>query len=190
MKAVVEALCQAPPAIAYATHLDIAHWPDFIRSISKVRMQTEGTVGIGTRFAEIRTMFGREATEEMTIAALDPPQRQMLTAQNHGTRYTATVEFLPEGSGTRLRLTFEGVPVTTMARLFAPLGLLMAGSVRKLIQSDLNDVAAEANDARAVIAEPRRQATQGRQHQQSRDRSGKQRPQRTRNRDGERRPAG
>ena len=38
-------------------------------------------------------MFGRQATEEMTVAALEPPNRTVLTAQNHGVRYTATTEF-------------------------------------------------------------------------------------------------
>ena len=146
VKAIAEAVtAAAPPEIAYATALDLARWPDFIRGISKLEIVTPGEPEVGTRFRETRTMFGREAVEEMTIAELDPPNRQVFTAQNHGARYTATTQFIADGSGTRIRLTFEGVPVTFLARLLSPLALLMAGSVRTQIQNDLNDMAAEAD---------------------------------------------
>ncbi len=144
MKILVEAVTTAPPEIAYATNIDIARWPDFVKGISKIEILDPGPILAGARFRETRTMFGREATEEMTVASLEPPHRQVFTAENHGARYVATTEFVPEANGTRLRLSFEGVPVTFAARLFSVLSLLMMGQVRKQLQSDLNDVAAEA----------------------------------------------
>ena len=144
MKAVVESVTTAPPEVAYATNIDIANWPAFIRGITHVAILSGGAIDTGTRFRETRTMFGREATEEMTVATLEPPRRQIFTAENHGVRYVATTEFLPEGHGARLRLTFEGVPLTMTARIMSVMAMLMMGQVRKQLQNDLDDVAAEA----------------------------------------------
>ena len=144
MKAVVESVTSAPPDVAHATNIDISRWPEFIRGITRVEILTDGPIGVGTRFRETRTMFGREAIEEMTVAALESPHRQVFTAENHGARYVATTDIIPEGSGSRLRLTFEGIPVTLAARLLSFVSVLMMGQVRKQLQNDLDDVAAEA----------------------------------------------
>ena len=46
--------------------------------------------------------------------------------------------------GTNLTLTFAGLPRSLPARLFAPLGFLMLGVVRRQLASDLADLAREA----------------------------------------------
>ena len=76
--------------------------------IERVEILTPGPVAVGTRFRETRIMFGRRATEEMTVAELDPPRRLVLTAYNHGTAYRAEHLFAPEGDGTGLTLIFAG----------------------------------------------------------------------------------
>ena len=144
MQVTVECTTRAPVEIAYATHLDVMQWPRFVRGIEKVEMLTQGPPRVGSRFRETRLMFGRRASEEMTIAELVPAQRQVLTAENHGTRYTATATFTPQEGGTLIRLRFEGAPVSLLARLMSGLAMLMAGTVRKQLQADLDDVAAEA----------------------------------------------
>lgn len=86
-------------------------------------------------------MFGRQATEEMTVAELQPPSRFVLTAQNHGTRYRA--EHLVTARGQdhcHVKLTFEGQPTTLAARLMNPLALLMRGTVSKQLAADLDDI--------------------------------------------------
>ena len=145
MQVTVECTTRAPAEIAYATHLDVMQWPRFVRGIEKVEMLTQGPPRVGSRFRETRLMFGRRASEEMTIAELVPAQRQVLTAENHGTRYTATATFTPQEGGTLIRLHFEGAPVSLLARLMSGLAMLMAGTVRKQLQADLDDVAAEAD---------------------------------------------
>ena len=45
------------------------------------------------------------------------------------------------GGGTTLALEFEGRPVTLLARLFAPLGLLFQGTVKRQLAADLADLA-------------------------------------------------
>ena len=134
----------APPAAVYATITDLARWPDFVRGIERMEILTSGPVGVGTTFRETRTMFGRSATEEMTVAQLKPPHRFDLTAENHSTRYLVVHDIAPAPDGARLRLVFEGTPLTLAAKLGSVIGLLFKGAVMKQLQSDLADVKAEA----------------------------------------------
>ena len=103
-----------------------------------------GPVGVGTRFRETRTMFGRKATEEMTVAAHDPPRRFDLSAENHGTRYLARHEITPAPGGARLRLEFGGTALTFGARLGMAIGFLFKGAVKRQLRADLDHLKAEA----------------------------------------------
>jgi carbon monoxide dehydrogenase subunit G len=148
MQIAVEATVNAPPDVVFQTTADIANWPKFISGIQAVELLTPGPVAAGMRFRETRTMFGKAATEEMTVAEFEPPRRFLLTAFNHGTAYRAEHTFAAEGAGTRLRLAFEGRPVALAARLFIPLGWLFASSVRRQLEGDLADLKAEAEAER------------------------------------------
>ena len=144
MKIEIEADIAAPLEAVYATVTDIAHWQDFIRAVERLEILNPGPVAVGTKFRETRTMFGRTATEEMTVATLAPPHRFDLTAENHGTRYRAVHEITAAPDGSRLRLVFEGTAVTFGARLGMVIGFLFKGAVTKQLQSDLADIKAEA----------------------------------------------
>jgi Polyketide cyclase / dehydrase and lipid transport len=144
MKIEVETHVAAAPDIVYAVVTDIAHWPDFIRSIDLIEILTAGAVTDGMRFRETRTMFGRSATEEMTVAKLAPPHRFDLIAENHGTRYLAVHDIAPAAGGSRLRLVFEVTPVTLAAKMGAIIGLMFKGAVTNQLRSDLTDIKAEA----------------------------------------------
>ena len=143
MKAEISTEIAAPPVVVFATLMDVARWPEFIKGITRIELLDPGPIREGTRLRETRTMYGREAVEVMTFAVI-APQRIVLTAENHGTRYTATHNIAASGAGSRLTLTFEGVAVTFAARLFSVLALVLAGSVRKQLARDLADVKAEA----------------------------------------------
>lgn len=89
-------------------------------------------------------MFGRMATEEMTVAGMEVPRKLVLTAFNRGTAYRAEHLVVAQGTGTRVALDFEGRPVTLAARLFMPLGLLFLGSMKRQPATDLADLKREA----------------------------------------------
>lgn len=143
MQIIVETLVDAPPDAVFAVASDVTNWPQFISSIQSVALLTPSPVAVGTRFRETRVMFGRQATEEMTVSELEPPHRFLLTAFNHGTAYRAEHLFEPHATGTRMTLTFEGRPSTLPARLFAPLGWLFLGTVRRQLEADLADLKRE-----------------------------------------------
>jgi carbon monoxide dehydrogenase subunit G len=144
MKIALEIDVAAPPEVVFATVTDVANWPSFVRGIDKLELLTPGPVGVGTKFRETRTMFGRSATEEMTVAAHDPPRRFDLTAENHGTRYLARHEILPAAAGARLRLEFGGTAQTLAAKLGMAIGFLFKGAVTRQLQADLEQLKAEA----------------------------------------------
>ncbi len=144
MRMSVETLIDAPPQVVFAAIADIESWSSMISAISEIVLLTPGPVAVGTRFRETREMFGRKATEEMTVAEIEPPRRLVLTAFNHGTAYRVEHLLAAEGTGTRVTLAFEGRPVTLAARLLMPLGLLFRGTVRRQLASDLADLGREA----------------------------------------------
>ena len=144
MQVVVERFIEAPPDAVFSTAIDITNWPRFISGVQSVELLTPGPVAAGTRFRETRSMFGREASEDMTLAQVEPPRRFLFTAFNHGTAYRAEHLFAPEGAGTRTTLIFEGQPVTLLARVFAPLGRLFLGTLKRQLESDLADLNLEA----------------------------------------------
>ncbi len=125
----------------YAVAMDIERWPEIVSAIISTEVLSEGPVAVGTVFRETRTMFGREASEVMTIAQLEPPYRYLFTAENHGTSYVTDhiIEQLPDGTS-RLSIIFSGRAQTVMAHLLMPLGYVLAGSLKKQLMSDLEDI--------------------------------------------------
>jgi len=96
-----------PPAQVFAAASDFAHAASRISGILRVEMLTEGPVGVGTRFRETRKMFGKEASEVMTVAEFEPPRRYVLTAESHGCRYRSEIRVEPDGAGSRLVMVYR-----------------------------------------------------------------------------------
>ena len=136
----------APPEITFAVAADVARWPESIGSIELVEMLTDGPVGVGTRFRETRTMFGRQTAEVMTFTAFDPPQGFTLEALSHGARIVSVHRFIPDIAGTLVELTIRTKAQSLLARLYAPLGWVIFCALKQPLEADLDDLrqAAEA----------------------------------------------
>lgn len=143
MRIIVSRRIGAPIEEVFRLMTDVAAWPEVIKAIERVEVINPGPEGIvpGTRFRETRTMFGQKAVEEMKFAEISPPERFVLTAYNHGTHYRAEHLLTRDGDGTLVRLVFEGVPETWIARLLSPLAYFMTGQVRQQLAADLEDLA-------------------------------------------------
>lgn len=141
---------QAPPRRVFQIASDFANLPSSIPGIIAVEMLTEGPVGKGTRFKESRKFGGRTATETMEVAEWTPPHGYVLTARSCGTSYRSEIRIEAEGAaGARVTMDFTGKPVTFLAKLMTPLGALMKGTMRKLMEQDLADLKAAAERAAA-----------------------------------------
>jgi hypothetical protein len=134
----------APPDVVFARATDFRRAPETVTAIVKMEILTSGPVGVGMRFRETRVMFGREATEEMTVTTFEPPRGYTLSAESHGSRYHTELTFVPDGQGTRITMTFQGTPISFMARVMSVLMRPMMKSVMKVCAKDLDDIKAAA----------------------------------------------
>ena len=88
-------------------------------------------------------MFGKQASEVMTVTQWDPPRSYTLEASSCGCHYTSVVSCRPDASNpgtTQAEITFDARPLTFMAKLFSPLGKLMMGACRKAFEKDMSDI--------------------------------------------------
>jgi hypothetical protein len=143
----VEREVSAPADAVWAIATDPDRWVEVVEGIDKVeRLDGSTDFAVGFRWRETRTMFGKEATEEMEITALEPGRRYDTVAESHGSRYRSAVIVDDLGAGrSRLAMTFSAEPLSTMTKLLAvPMGWMMTKSVRKALEKDLADIATAA----------------------------------------------
>lgn len=148
----------APQRAVFAAFTDIPGSADAIEAITRIEPLTDGPVGTGTRWRETRRLFGREATEVLTIAAFDPPNHYTVTAENNGTRYETRFSFqtteTDEGAATIVTMTFNATPLTRTTRLLA---FLMKPMMRRLAEHCAQDLA----DLKAAIEARHSKGDQG-----------------------------
>jgi carbon monoxide dehydrogenase subunit G len=103
---------------------------------------------IGTRWRETRTAMGRESTEELEVVGIDERRSTMLAAEAHGLAHRTEFTLEPaEGDRTLLRMRFSGTYQSpswlqrAVAKLTSSIGMSVT---RKLMQQDLDDIAAAA----------------------------------------------
>ena len=131
---------EASPQEVFAVAADFPNAARVIQAIEKVEMLTEGPVGVGTRFRETRTMFGKEATEEMEVAVFEPPHRYVLHAESHGSKYVSGLTFEPEDAGTRVTMHFDAEPLTFFAKVMSLLMKPMLKKMAQICEKDLKDL--------------------------------------------------
>lgn len=135
----------APPDRVYAIVTDLAGAPDRIGAIESLEVLTDQPFGVGTRFRETRTMFGRRATEEMEVTAVDPGRSYTTEAESCGCRYTCVVSIEPDGGGATLSMSMRAKPLRLAAKVMcAVMAPLMGGVARKAFARDLQDIKAAA----------------------------------------------
>lgn len=131
----------ADRARVFEVFCDLENAAANISAISKVEVLAgPAQLNLGTKWRETRTMFGTEATEEMWVTGYEQDVSYVAEAESRGAHYRSEYRFTPEGSGTRVDMTFEGVPLTLGARLASILGALFAGASKKALHQDLVDL--------------------------------------------------
>lgn len=130
----------APIEKVFSVASDFAGAPQVVRAIDKVEMLTPGPVGVGTRFRETRTVFGKQASEEMEVTAFEPPRRYAVGCTGHGCRYHSEFLFEPKQGGTEVKMSFEATPLTFFAKVMSVLMKPMIKSMAKMCEQDLDDI--------------------------------------------------
>ena len=139
-KFIIREHVEAAPETVFAVASDFRQAAENIKGIIQLDVLTDGPIGQGTRFRETRTLFGKEATEEMEVTLFDEPHRYVVESASCGMHYRAEYTFVADIAGTHVRLEMESHPANLMAKLLAPLMTLVGGPMKKLLAADLQDV--------------------------------------------------
>lgn len=136
----------APPDRVWAVLTDLDGAEQTLTGVTRIERISGDGYEVGTRWRETRTMFGRDATEEMWVAEVEPAHRTVVKAGSAGTDYTTVFTLAPAGSGTSLTMTFSAdAGKSALNRLMAAtVGRLGARFARKAMAADLRDIAARA----------------------------------------------
>jgi len=137
----------APRQRVFDVFVDLRSAEQYASGIIRCEVVTDGPIREGTVFRETRVVMGKQTTEELTITAFDPPAGYGFACESCGCRYVGTFTFEPNGDGTTVTVSMESQALTLLAKLLSPLGLLTKGTMVKMMQQDLDDLAAacEAN---------------------------------------------
>ena len=141
MKTSMSVEVAAPLERVFDVFSDIARAEERIEGIKSLEILSDVKSGKGLRWRETRVMFGKEATEEMEITAFDRPRSYVVEAESHGTHYRSLFTFEElSSSSTKVTWEFEAKPLSLIAKLMTPLGLLFLGPMKKLLKRDLTDL--------------------------------------------------
>lgn len=132
----------APRERVWEVLTDLDRSPEVIGAIQSVERVRGDGFGVGTRWRETRTHLGREVTEELEVTALDSGERYVVEADGAGTHYRSEFALEGDGGGTEVTMTFASEPSGSLARVLdTVVGRLFAGTTRKALAADLEDVA-------------------------------------------------
>jgi uncharacterized protein YndB with AHSA1/START domain len=131
----------APPETVWAVFTDLGKAVERLSAVEAVDILTDGPFGVGTRWRETRTMFGREATEEMEVTFVDPERSYTTEAASHGSAYTTRFDFAPTQAGTDVTFSFTSESHGAMRLVGAVLWPLLKGKMAKELRRDLDDLA-------------------------------------------------
>ncbi len=137
----------APAEVVWSILIDLDGWVDTISAIQSVEILSDGEhFGVGTKWRENRTMFGKQATEVMWVTEVDPGVSYVVHAESHGAKYTTVMTVIAKGeNSSEISMDFGAEPTGTMARVMgATVGKLFEGATRKAVAQDLADIAAAA----------------------------------------------
>jgi hypothetical protein len=136
----------APLPVVWEVFADVRTAAATVTGVRDLEVLSEADRGLGTRWRETRTAFGRTTTEEFEVVTYEHERRYAFAATQRGTHY-------------RTELTFDalGTDATTVLAVFTarsrnPLAAAAAWlvwpvtrrTVRKLLSADVDDLAAEA----------------------------------------------
>jgi hypothetical protein len=145
---------KAPAERVWAVLTDLEGTERTLRAVRKIeRLDGGSSFGVGTRWRETRVMFGREATEEMAVTAIEPGRSYVVEADSRGTHYRSVmgVEALGD-SRSRVYMTFAAESSGLLGKIMAAtIGRLFVGSIRKALRQDLEDIGRTAEGS-GVIA--------------------------------------
>ena len=139
----------ATPENVWRVLTDLDNAVSTISAIEKIERLDGGSgFDVGTSWRETRTMFGKTATEDMTVTELDLGRSYTTEARSHGAYYRSTHLVEPIEGGSRITMAFGAEPTSTISKIFSvTIGRLFDSYTRKALAKDLTDIAAAAEES-------------------------------------------
>ena len=136
----------ATPENVWSVLTDLDNAAATISAIEKIeRLDGDSGFGVGTTWRETRTMFGKTATEDMTITDVNPGRSYSTEANSHGAHYKSTHSVESIDGGSRITMAFGAEPISAVSRIFSfTIGRLFDSYTRKALAKDLINIAAAA----------------------------------------------
>lgn len=133
----------APLEEVWEAMTDLDTMPERIAGITHIERLTPHThIQVGARWKETRTMFGREATEEMYVTSLEG-RTYVVESEGHGARYRSEFALSEVDGGTEVTMSFDAVPLTAASKLMSKVtGPMARRAVQRTVATDLDDLAA------------------------------------------------
>lgn len=140
--------CAAPVDVLWDVATDLAKLPSHISGITRTEVIAGEPFAVGTTWRETRTMLGREASETMTITAVEPERSYTAEAHSSGMHYVTRWDFRATDTGSEVVMTFSGEPTGTIGRLASRVFGAMNRSLEKTMRTDMADLARAAEARR------------------------------------------
>jgi hypothetical protein len=84
---------------------DVANTPEWQSGMVASEQQSEGAMGVGTIFREVRRMMGQEMEQIMEVTAYEPNRLLSFRSNEATVPHAAHLTFEPFGDGTKVSLT-------------------------------------------------------------------------------------
>lgn len=143
MRITVKISIKASQQEVFALFSDFKNIQNNISSISDFTILSNKSPNeIGFRWKETRIVFGKEATEEMWLSAIVPPNSYVIEAKSHGMHYKSEYNFTSNNdNSTTVNLTFTGTPLTLSTKLFSPLlSIIFKNATKKAFLLDMTQL--------------------------------------------------
>lgn len=139
---------EASIEVVWTTITDIGRYPERVGSYVRIEFVTHERTGVGARWRQWRTVFGREHEQTLRIVSWDPPRQLMAEARESGAAYVTTYQLAQETDATVVSMTFAVRPTNPLAALFQRLlGRRFLESTRDAMERDLSDLATASEAA-------------------------------------------
>lgn len=105
-----EIVVNRPVSEVFAYVTDVSNLAEWQGGVVEARQVSEGPVGVGTRFTEVRKFLGRRIESALEVTEHEPDRRFSLNVASGPVPFEVRHTFEAIDGGTRIRVEGEGEP--------------------------------------------------------------------------------
>ncbi len=119
-------LVDAPVDKVFTYLADFTRHPEWAAHRLKIEPTSQGPVGIGSTFASSGHQMGRENENKVVVTEFVANEKLVFEAEGQQGRFRHSFEVQPANGGARLTKRFEPLRLSLMAKLMAPVLILLS----------------------------------------------------------------